>query len=107
MSWGRGSSPDQAHFKQLELREKPGIEYSLVRHSALQRVLDVHAYAMSLPGAEKKSKKELTKLVYKLYGRLQTAEQSEKITENLIGNSLEVSCGSLLRWQRARSTASS
>ena len=69
-----------AHFKQLELREKTGIEYSLVRHSALERILDIQAYAMSLPGHETKSKEELTRL----YGKLHTAEQSERITRRAI-----------------------
>lgn len=42
---------DDLYWAHLELRNKPGLEFNLVRHSALQRICDIQPYALRhLPG---------------------------------------------------------
>ena len=41
MIFERCESNDDFHWKHLQLRENPGIDFELVRQSSLQRILDV------------------------------------------------------------------
>ncbi len=38
-------SADEFHFAHVQLRENPGIDFELIRHSALQRILDITTFA--------------------------------------------------------------
>ena len=76
------------HFAHLQLRENPGIDFELVRHSALQRVLDIaqfHTRTFSEKGV-RLTPKDLSAT----YKKLQVAEQSEKITESFCDMAMTV-----------------
>eukprot|EP00971_Amphidinium_carterae_P118785 2353286-Amphidinium_carterae.1 len=70
----------------LQLKESPGVEFDIVRHSALSRLLDVVAFArrhhMNTSDAEALAKQYA--------GNLTLAESSERITKNLVTCALEV-----------------
>lgn len=80
---------DEMYWEHLSLREKPGLEYDLVRHSALQRICDIQQRALHVPSYHRTSNRALAKMLFKDYQRLQVSERSEKITETFIFHCLE------------------
>ena len=84
-------SPQELYLKSLELREAPGIEYELVRHSALQRILDVSFTASKLPQWKTSSSSALGKLLHQEYYKdIVVSGMSEPLTENGITTCIEV-----------------
>ena len=84
-------SPQELYLKNLELREAPGIEYELVRHSALQRILDVSFAASKLPQWKNSSSSALGKLLHQEYYKdIVVSGMSEPLTENGITTCIEV-----------------
>lgn len=77
------------HFAHLQLRENPGIDFELVRHTALHRILDIAQFASRtfIETGTRHSPKSLAALYT---GRLELSDQSEKITESFCDMSLTV-----------------
>ena len=82
-------TPDEYHFAHLQLRENPGIDFELVRHTALQRVLDI-AQFHARTAAETGIKLSAKALSATYTQRLHLAQQSEKITDSLCEMALSV-----------------
>ena len=80
----------EIYWTHLALRERPGIEYDLVRCSALQRILQINHFACKVPEHGNVTNQKLAKIMVKSYNRLVVAEASEQITQNFIFCSLEV-----------------
>lgn len=80
---------DAFHFAHVQLRENPGIDFELVRHTALQRVLDLAQFhARTL--VEKSVRLTPKSLAQTYSGKLELAEANEKITESLCDMALTV-----------------
>ena len=75
------------HWTHVQCRENPGIEFDVVRHSALQRIFDVAQFVKrteTLTG-----QKQSAKTVSQAYtSKLKLADSSEKVTPNLVESAL-------------------
>lgn len=82
----------EIYWQHLSLREQPGIEYELVRCSALQRILQINHFASKLPEHGVIVNQKLAKIIAKTYRQLAVADASEKITPNFVFSCLEAGC---------------
>ena len=74
---------EEFHWQHVQLRENPGIDFELVRHSALQRVIDIAQFAIRVKKGAKAVAKEYAE-------HLDLADQSEAITESFCDQAITI-----------------
>ena len=77
-------------WQALNLRERPGIEYDLVRHGALQRIIEIRDFVSKRPELNGSNRAMSKTIAAEYNGKLKLSDFSEKLSDTMVFQCLEV-----------------